>query len=477
MARRIAYKVFLNERLKERVLRLLEQSSNSSEKFNKEILFYFLSLISERPANNKRYGVSDNGYTKLNAKLLQQVTHDYKRYIDFLKSNMIIDCDCVFKPGIKSYGYRIIPKLNGLVDTAYIKNPALVNRMRNQWKKNAKRHKYPKLRKWFDGIEIDYREAFEFIVRDYEEKRSSPSFRDWDWQKGRYKNPVNQYNSAFIGLNYIKDKRLSFFVDDKVGRLHTTLTNLNSKLRNFITWNGQQLVSIDITNCQPYLLCKLFDPAFYEAYRKPRLSLKHFTFERILVDIGVPRDGVPGISLPPLMLEEALEMTGSQSVIGYLKLVRSGRVYEQLEVEFSNLSDENYFTRAHVKSAVFQVLFTDNRYIGQEEAWAKRLFRQLFPEVYNLLAICKKGDKTRLPCLLQRIEAYLILDVIANRISTERPNIPILTIHDSIVTTVENEVFVKKVMDEELYQHIGVHPNLKTEYWRCSRAIEEKKLA
>ena len=41
----------------------------------------------------------------------------------------------------------------------------------------------------------------------------------------------------------------------------------------------------------------------------------------------------------------------------------------------------------------------------------------------------------------------------------------LFTIHDSVVTTVENEKFVTKIMDEELTKCIGVKPKLVSEYW------------
>ncbi len=44
--------------------------------------------------------------------------------------------------------------------------------------------------------------------------------------------------------------------------------------------------------------------------------------------------------------------------------------------------------------------------------------------------------------------------------------VPIFTIHDSIVTTKGNEDFVKRIMEEELTRAIGVPPTLQVEEWR-----------
>jgi hypothetical protein len=114
---------------------------------------------------------------------------------------------------------------------------------------------------------------------------------------------------------------------------------------------------------------------------------------------------------------------------------------------------------------VFSVLFSSNKFIGQDEAKPKRLFKRLFPSVYDVFSYLKRKDKTFLACLLQRIESYLILDVICKRISNEYPDIPIYTIHDSIATTSGNEKHVERIMKEELTKHIGIPPTLKFDYW------------
>jgi hypothetical protein len=122
-----------------------------------------------------------------------------------------------------------------------------------------------------------------------------------------------------------------------------------------------------------------------------------------------------------------------------------------------------------VKIAVFQVLFTDNRFIGQADAAPKRAFKNLFPSVYEVFALIKKADKTLLPRLLQRIESHLILQVVTKRIARERRTLPIFTIHDSIATTEGNVEYVKKIFEEELYNAIGYLPTLSVEHWHPSR--------
>ena len=54
------------------------------------------------------------------------------------------------------------------------------------------------------------------------------------------------------------------------------------------------------------------------------------------------------------------------------------------------------------------------------------------------------------------------------RQARERPNLPIFTIHDSIVTTVGNEAYVQSVLKEELTKAIGWPPQVALDYWHPS---------
>jgi len=153
-------------------------------------------------------------------------------------------------------------------------------------------------------------------------------------------------------------------------------------------------------------------------------------------------------------------------------LVVNGELYEFLEGVFTKDLGETYSSRQEIKSAVFQVLFTDNRFLGQEAAKPKRIFKKYFPDVYDIFAEIKRRDKTLLPRLLQSIESYLIIDVIAKRISMEHPDAPIFTIHDSVATTEEYVNDVERIMLEELTVAIGYAPTFSREHWDIEKLNE-----
>jgi hypothetical protein len=74
-------------------------------------------------------------------------------------------------------------------------------------------------------------------------------------------------------------------------------------------------------------------------------------------------------------------------------------------------------------------------------------------------------DHTVMARLLQKIESTVMIQMVANRIARERPELPIFTIHDSIATTLGNEEYVKLVVVEETERLTGLQPKVGIEVW------------
>jgi len=103
----------------------------------------------------------------------------------------------------------------------------------------------------------------------------------------------------------------------------------------------------------------------------------------------------------------------------------------------------------------------DNKYGGNTKLYTE----VIWPVVADLFYQLKIRDHSMIGTILQQIESHLVLKVIGKRIATEEPNLPIFTIHDSIVTTAGNEQYVEQVIIEELEKAIGIKPTCKCEYW------------
>ena len=167
------------------------------------------------------------------------------------------------------------------------------------------------------------------------------------------------------------------------------------------------------------------------------------------------------------MLEKFLKKTEGEDINEYIKLIRKGKLYERINKIINDVWSINYDKKQLKKSVIFPVFFSSNYVIGQGKGYArfKKIFRQYFPDVYEAFKIIKKNQYTELACILQRMESYMVLEVICKRIAREKPNLPIFTIHDSIVTTEGNEEYVRAVMEKELERFVGIKPMLKMNRW------------
>jgi hypothetical protein len=207
---------------------------------------------------------------------------------------------------------------------------------------------------------------------------------------------------AYVGsIQAIIDGYLDFTVDDFAGRVHTNVSRLKRELKKHLRIDGQRPVEIDIKNSQPTFLAVL---AWKEAVDDP----------------------------------------------AYHRLCEEGRLYDWL-------AEKGGWTRAYVKEELMaKAFFSKNRYTNE----VKRLFNAQFPQIAALIEKIKAKDHTKLAQRLQRAEAQYMIHGVCETIRKECPNVPIVTIHDSILTTPDCAEYVLGIMREEF---AAFHINAKLE--------------
>ncbi len=333
------------------------------------------------------------------------------------------------------------------------------------------------LTKWIlDGkLGIDYQAANDFAFKDFQLKDKYPELREVDYKNNTVKDHYTQFSALNVNIERIKNQDFNMSVDGNIHRFHSNLTCMKSEFRNFLTYNGIRLAAVDLKNSQPYLSVKLLDPKFwfydkYENIYKSKFDISNniddnLTLYKINKSLFINLFQNSTIYNCIIMCLKSVKMPINTDVASFVEYVSKGKFYELLGKEIKEKMNIVITDRKELKAIVFLVLFTSNKFIGQEKAGPKKLFMNIFPNMYKLFAVIKKRDKTILPRILQSLESHLMLKVIAKRISIERPDLPIFTIHDSIVTTVGNEDYVHNVMKEELTKHIGCPPTLDIQYW------------
>ena len=182
-------------------------------------------------------------------------------------------------------------------------------------------------------------------------------------------------NSTNILKIHNKDIHYSF---DSYGRFHTNFTNLKKHIReNYLTINKRKLKEIDITNSQPLFLYIL------------------------------------------------MKNEGFKNFNGFDHDVLTGRIYDRIQNEYK------IDTRKEVKINIYSVLFGRNL---TKKKWDS-IFNDKYPEVYKWIVEYKKKYKNYkiIAQTLQTIESNFIFKKFIPQIYAYNKNIPLITVHDSII--------------------------------------------
>lgn len=456
--------------------------NSEGKKIKPDHLHFIVHCIMQQRASKddehlKRIGKKD-GFVPLHSKILESKIPNYHDAIEWLINADVIECDEKYSRGNVSLGYRLKSPYRGnqikrvdITDFVLCRKIALDEPFRKN--KSTKQLSY--LAKWFktEKLEIDEQTALNWI-NDFEAAelqtinfnqnlKSSKKLEEKEklFEKcGNYK----------ILVSRIKEKDYFFHRDETGNRLHTNLTNLPKGLRQFITYDGEELVSIDIKNSQPYMSLAFLNKEFWQSQIVPEIVTLKKISKEIYKEKGKNKKEKNntikfGVSSQNLVQLDFQKMEFVKSVIG-------GQFYEYLigvfeKHEEMNLGYNPKEKRDRVKKMVLTLLFDDDSKIYNQQGYsACQIFKRTFPSIAKIFAFIKQGSYKNLAILLQRIESCLLLEKACCRIAKERPFLPIFTIHDSIITTVGNESYVQSVMKEELKRGIGYAPAFSVEYWQ-----------
>ncbi|WP_207432174.1 hypothetical protein [Sabulibacter ruber] len=285
--------------------------------------------------------------------------------------------------------------------------------------------------------------------------------------------------------------------DTVSGRFHSSLTNLKKELRNFLTYGGESLYEVDLKNSQMWFSLLLLDREFYG---KKRVRGAKFSISpsSMFIDKGIPNvidANIPSTKakitfkrlsihnvlsneifqcLPNVfsnvMLQDILKDIDNEDVVHYRNVVLEGKLYDYLLDRYEEKTGRKDMDRGKMKKVMFTILFSENEKetkgretmkamkIREQREAAKDLFRSCFPTVMRLFEYIKQENHRLLACLLQAIEAHVLLNKVCGRIKRERPAMPLFTVHDSILTTEMNKDYLVRVVREECLRLTGYTP-------------------
>lgn len=427
------------------------------DKFN-----YIVHLINDIPSGRKKnqedgfsyaWEEPDYPYTSFYSPLLQAKIHDYKKYLNYLIENDVLVCDNLYIKGKKSRGYKFTGRYQTDVKAVKLTNRVFIRRIRqfveltyDSLGLNSEHTKvditaYGFLSKWLnEKLTVDYAEAIDFLEEMYNKEVLEIG----------HEKAIRKKNLRRIPIEKIHRASFSMTVDSTAGRIHTVITQLKSELRQFIKYDGEKLVSVDIKNSQPFFLTKLINP----------FELDESIFN--LINKVNPKNNFKLTTDKPYYVSKNTEK--------YIRMVSSGKLYEHfidilIEEGILDPNDDFDVLRKKAKMGIISAIFSPNTAIGYDQFI--KVFSSIFPDVYEIIKAIKygKGKHNTLAIVLQSIEAMTVIDKASRIISEMNSEIPLFTLHDAIITTEKHVDIVEMVLHETLLEEIGIEPTLKREFW------------
>lgn len=450
--------------------------------FKLNIALYYLSLIFTIPRwkKDKKYL---GGYIPLHSLKLKKINYNYKQYFDyFLKINLLQSKNYSVGHFSKSYRYNfnhILKEGKRKIDLLELSSIKIDNKKVINLENKQEIGVCPHLTKFFnENLKLDSEKLLENLSQS-----DLFEYNKYAVYSKKYFNTVAKAENYIFSLTMMKDQ--IFRWTRSIGsdnRLHTNLTNMPKIFRNFVTYNAQNLISIDIKNSQPFFLVFLIDKLFVNK-----------NIERIIRKVY-------GKSYMCNMLQKLKEISTSKDFQREYEILKNevlqGTYYELLMNTFDHLKpayikmennkpiefyeykfyDENLKTKISetfkgkrnlVKKIALQILYCP---LTKPSVEYKK-FTETFPNLTEFINILKtsttdKDSYKKFPQLLQNIEADCILDFVTKNISKEYPDMPMFTIHDSIATTEEYLPILEELVKQYFSEYCdGLLPKFETEYW------------
>lgn len=258
---------------------------------------------------------------------------------------------------------------------------------------------------------------------------------------------------------------------DDYGRVHSPFTQLWTPLRTALRFQKQPLYNIDIRNSQIVFLSKLLREDYLVNNQPETPDIRKF--------IGLVEDGE---------IYDHLLKNSQEAILAYLTRRKTQEIrktiwHEQFLIHICTIARprmalewkiaKRSFQRQHpiksiqvsvtevIRSDFKQMLFADVFY-GKREVNTPitQLFGREFPSVHQFILDQKVENYKNLARDMQRAESELMIDTVCLRLMAHHPEIPVVTIHDSIMTTEQHIPIVARIIREK-FERIGFRPSLK----------------
>lgn len=362
----------------------------------------------------------------LNAEILKNnIGKDYNKIIEALIYAEVILHTKGYEVGVSSNQFQLSHKYLNCIDFKefqYIDETPhslkLINSQR-QKEKFAKELKIPKLKRKtempYEIFASNYQPLLNWIKDKrlkFNQEKALKILENLSLAKSPRKQERNKYKYYLASIISFKEDNI-YANCDYNNRFYTNLTSLPKIFRCCLTFDGEQLEGLDISNTHPILLANLCDSFFIR---------KLVRDNAIDVDAEILKEFIDYLDSKP------------KDLIEYRKIVLSGLLYD----EFLNYSP--MFTRNEIKKKFLAIINDDNYDYNSQIAYIRNVLLIRFPTISKLLELIKSKDYKYASSVLMTMEAQNFVIKFPHEMnykieSEGKEPLPLFTIHDCFITT------------------------------------------
>ncbi len=421
--------------------------------YSRDFFYYFLHHIIEKNASiiEEKERFAGRNFIEMCSKDLQNIIRNYNKHTDYLLKHKIIKRS-PYKVKKNCFKYRLTIKYQRQrLIYKNLSDPDIIEKIRKlngDEIPNKIRKKYNFLLNHlnFDKIEIDYEKAIYHTNKAFS-----------------VTNLYRKYQRNIVNINHIHNGIRRIYYNERTdGRIHTPITSLSSYLRQYLTYNGEYLAEVDLSNSVMYFLyIALLSPA--EIVRLPILT-------------------------NPSILVKSSKIVDSVELGNFGGKVLEGTIYEQFFDDFKNEFNNNYFNKACwdilgeeytgkeyqlrkiVKKKILATIFSKRKDYKTE----REIFSKYYPTINDFLRRLKWTNHKRLSHFLFQMEAHYMLGITARKYNREkRGKELLLTLHDCLITTENNIEQLRGHLISTFIEHLKIPPQAKIKYWNPESKIAE----
>lgn len=454
-----------------------DEFSNTRKLRLKEGMDYFLSLITKGNHSND----NSKGYEIINDGILTSIIGrgNKFRYTPDIKTILLQEGIIEIKKhslGNFSTGYRLTEKHN----TGVLKRVEYSKRIKNKITKLLEEGK-------IEDFEVEDRVVNHQFLYDQFEKHTIttrteiveyvreiglnllPIFqRKKKLKTENFKSLFNYIGYLLSMVDLINNQEFNPKTSSSNNRLDSLLTRFPKILRPFLLINNHSIGEVDLGTSQPFILSTILGDDFLMDN-----ELGSYNMSTIYPKLKIQIENVGGMSPTNTpknnnkVLCVFLNDENHQSLLSYSNFDFQDDFYGHIVSEGKIRNPEKFgnITRGDVKGKIMILLFHINEYHREDDLTiqlVKSVYGGLIEFIEGFLQIFKGREFS---ILLQRVESFLVLDSVGKQILTTNPNIPVFTVHDSVITTQEFLEPIKRIFEYTVQEITKKNPKVKiTDY-------------